>query len=72
MNKGCNRIVWIDNWKGLMLLVVCLVHYYVPIPGLWLLSTLHVASFFFYLDYYLNLTMFHLLKVFFVRSVILC
>lgn len=47
MNKGCNRIVWIDNWKGLMLLVVCLGHYYVPIPGLWLLSTLHVASFFF-------------------------
>jgi len=42
-----NRIEWIDNWKGFMLIIVCLGHFYMPWPGLPLIMPIRVVSFFF-------------------------
>lgn len=42
-----SRIGWIDDWKGFMLLIVCLGHYKAPIPYMVFFTSVHVASFFF-------------------------
>lgn len=45
------RVLWIDLWKGFMLLVVCLDHFCMPWRALSLIIPVHVASFFFLSGY---------------------
>ena len=51
MNSSHNRINWIDEFKGFVLLLVCLFHIEQTFPnallGAWHLSALRMSSFFF-------------------------